>query len=190
MLCFTVGLTSAFRFNKNIQFWIFTNIWLYYLCMAIVIIISFSILCFYKYFQKYPSNYIILGIYTVCHSYLVASICTLYNEESVLISFGCTLGMFIALTFYACVTKTDFTILGGFISSIIMMILIFLILFSFVFSILNLAICCIMIGLLSIFIIWDTQMIIGGKHKAQMLSLDDYCIAAIIIYSDIISLFL
>jgi FtsH-binding integral membrane protein len=48
MLCFTVGLTSAFRFHKSIQFWIFSNIWLYYLCMAIVIIISFSILCFYK----------------------------------------------------------------------------------------------------------------------------------------------
>ena len=74
--------------------------------------------------------------------------------------------MFFALTFYACITKTDFTILGGFICSFTMMILIFLILFSFVFSILNLAICCIMIGLLSIYIVYDTQLIIGGKHKA------------------------
>ena len=158
--------------------------------MGITIFISFSILCFYKYFKKFPSNYIILSIYTICHSYLIASISTLYDEESILISFGCTLGMFFALSLYACFTKTDYTILGGFICSFIMMILLFLILFSFVFKILNLAICCIMISLLSVFIVYDTQIIIGGKHKAKRLSLNDYCIAAIIIYTDVLSLFL
>ena len=71
-----------------------------------------------------------------------------------------------------------------------MMVLLFLILFSFVISILNLAIICVMIGLLSLYIIWDTQLIVGGKHKADMITLDDYCIAAIILYSDIISLFM
>ena len=158
--------------------------------MAIVIFISFSIICFYKYFQSFPTNYIILAIYTLCHSYLIACISTLYDQQSVLLAFGCTLNMFLALTVYACFTKTDFTILGGFICCLLMMVLLFLILFSFVISILNLAIICVMIGLLSLYIIWDTQLIVGGKHKAEMITLDDYCIAAIILYSDIISLFL
>jgi FtsH-binding integral membrane protein len=47
-----------------------------------------------------------------------------------------------------------------------------------------------MISLLSVFIVYDTQIIIGGKHKAKRLSLNDYCIAAIIIYTDVLSLFL
>lgn len=46
------------------------------------------------------------------------------------------------------------------------------------------------IVLLSVYIVWDTQMIVGGKHKKYQLSLDDYVIAAMILYSDIITIFL
>jgi FtsH-binding integral membrane protein len=45
------------------------------------------------------------------------------------------------------------------------------------------------ICLLSVYIIWDTQMIIGGKKRYQF-SIDDYVIAAMILYSDIITIFL
>ena len=40
----------------------------------------------------------------------------------------------------------------------------------------------------SIYVIIDTQRMLGGKH--QSLSLDDYILGAIILYVDIISLFL
>lgn len=40
----------------------------------------------------------------------------------------------------------------------------------------------------SIYLIIDTQLILGGKHKS--LSLDDYVLGAVLIYIDIISLFL
>lgn len=40
----------------------------------------------------------------------------------------------------------------------------------------------------SIYIIIDTQRMLGGKH--QSLSLDDYILGAVILYVDIISLFL
>ena len=40
----------------------------------------------------------------------------------------------------------------------------------------------------SIYIIIDTQRMLGGKH--QSLTLDDYVLGAIILYVDIISLFL
>lgn len=44
--------------------------------------------------------------------------------------------------------------------------------------------------LFSGFIVLDTQMIVGGKHSKYSFSLDDYCMAAINLYLDIIQLFL
>jgi len=43
--------------------------------------------------------------------------------------------------------------------------------------------------LFTFFIVFDTQMIIGGNHKVQF-SIDDYCFAALNLYLDIINLFL
>lgn len=43
--------------------------------------------------------------------------------------------------------------------------------------------------LFSFYIVFDTQLIVGGKHKHGF-SIDDYAMAAICIYIDIIQLFL
>lgn len=44
--------------------------------------------------------------------------------------------------------------------------------------------------LFSMYIVYDVQLIVGGKHKQHQFSLDDYCFAALNIYLDIINLFL
>jgi len=102
--------------------------------------------------------------------------------------------MFVALTAYACFTKTDFTYLGGILCVATMMVVLFLIMFSWFMeknSIVYLILVCLMIILLSIWIIYDTQLIIGNKKKGYAeFSLDDFAIGALIIYSDIITLFL
>ena len=41
----------------------------------------------------------------------------------------------------------------------------------------------------SCFIVYDTQLIIGGKHRRKF-SIDDYVMAALMLYIDIIELFL
>merc|ERR1712244_171859 len=42
----------------------------------------------------------------------------------------------------------------------------------------------------SLFIIYDTQLIVGGTHKKHQFTVDDYVFAALNIYLDIINLFL
>jgi hypothetical protein len=70
-----------------------------------------------------------------------------------------------------------------------MMIIVFLLTFKFVLSIVGLAIVCIVIPFLGMWVIFDTLLILESNHKCG-LSLDDYCVAAIIIYSDIMTIFL
>jgi len=48
-----------------------------------------------------------------------------------------------------------------------------------------------MIGVISLYLIYDTQLICGGKHgRANQISMDDYIFAAIMLYLDILILFL
>merc|ERR1719343_1370915 len=42
--------------------------------------------------------------------------------------------------------------------------------------------------LFTFYIVYDTQLIIGGSHKVQF-SIDDYCFAALNLYLDVINLF-
>jgi hypothetical protein len=42
----------------------------------------------------------------------------------------------------------------------------------------------------SLFLVYDTQMIVGGDHKSYQFDMDDYVLAALVIYLDIINLFI
>lgn len=99
--------------------------------------------------------------------------------------------MVIVLTFYAFNTETDFTMCGGFllVASIVLMVAVLLNMFLHL-KWLHVMISVLTIVLYSVFLIYDTQLIVGGKHeRAAQLSVDDYIIGAIILYTDIIVLF-
>lgn len=100
--------------------------------------------------------------------------------------------MFTVLTAYAIFSKGDMTLKGGAMCSLANSLL-FLILFQFVFGggkFLHLLIAVVAVIIIGIFMVYDTQIIVGGKHKKFQLSPDDYAIGAIILYSDIIMMFL
>lgn len=44
--------------------------------------------------------------------------------------------------------------------------------------------------LFSFYIVYDTQLICGGKHSRHRFAVDEYCFAALNLYMDIINLFL
>jgi len=101
------------------------------------------------------------------------------------------MAMFVGLTILACFMRQSLTMFTGALCTLFMMILTLFIVNLFIqVKILYLCIIGLVIVLLSVFIVWDTQMIVGGRHKKYQLEMDDYVIGAMIIYSDIITLFL
>lgn len=161
--------------------------------MFVMIFTEIALICCRKMSRKVPTNYILLLIFTLCETYLVGNICSYYALSQpgiVQISGLGTAVITAACTLYAFTTKTDFTIMGGLIW-LLSFSLMFLIIFSWIFafnSFIYNAIIALCIFLMGIFLIYDTQLIVGkGKHK---LSLDDYVIGALIIYVDIITIFL
>ena len=125
----------------------------------------------------------------MCESYEVGFICSEYDPQTVLTAAIMTLGVTIALTLYAFTTKGDFTMYGGllFVAGFILLMVGFMMKFTNN-SYLNLAYSVFGVILYSIYLIYDTQLIAGGKK--YQLSLDDYIIGALMLYLDIILLFL
>jgi FtsH-binding integral membrane protein len=151
--------------------------------------------------KKFSTNVALMSVFTLAESYMVSYICAFYTKESVLLSAIATLSSTLGLTFYALTTKKDFTkkfhFFNGknssnlaFITSLMWIILsISLVnIFFLKSSLIVCAIAAIMAIIYSAYILIDTQLIMGGKNKE--LSLDDYILGAVILYVDIIQLFL
>ena len=162
------------------------------LLVALVVnfITMIAVFCCGNIAKRVPTNYILLSIFTFTEAYMVSGICTVYDPITVIMACAMTAAMTIALTIYACTTKTDITMYGGalFIAGCGLLLLC---IFGFFFQnlIFQVLICVACICLYGFYLIYDTQLIVGGDRSYQ-LSLDDYIIGAIIIYIDIIVLFL
>ena len=99
-----------------------------------------------------------------------------------------TAGIVIGLTFYAFRTKKDFTFCGGMMWVLGSAFIVFGLLMMFMGPTARLIYCLLGVILFGVYLIIDTQMVIGGRR--YMLSKDDYIFGAIILYLDIINLFL
>mmetsp|Transcript_10135 Transcript_10135/g.13803 ORF Transcript_10135/g.13803 Transcript_10135/m.13803 type:complete len:131 (-) Transcript_10135:97-489(-) len=121
---------------------------------------------------------------------MVTYICTFYSTGTVVAATVMTAGVTVALTVYALTTKADFTYMGGMLW-VLGMTIIMTSLFGFWFyysEVYNIFICGLLVIFYGLYLIYDVQLIAGGgRHK---LSMDDYIIGALIIYIDVINLFL
>lgn len=160
-------VTNSFGDSKKL---VLSMVWLYYFSVFMVIGTMCAIICKYQYFRKYPVNYISLAVYTVFHTYLVGACSSFYDPSTVLTAAICTMTMFIGLTTYAIFTKTDMTYLGGFLVTGGWMIFLFIIFMSFfrvpkiAYTIFIMIIVC----FLSLWIIYDTQLIVGGNKYNEL----------------------
>ena len=154
------------------------------------IIAQISIFCCRNVARKVPTNYIILTIFTVAFSFIVTWITAGYPVDIVLQAAAATALTTVALTIYAFKTDTDLTMMGGLIwiaSVALMMIILTFAIFSPA-TLYSPFLCGIIVCFYGFFLIYDTQLVAGGrKHQ---LDVDDYVIGAMIIYTDIIMLFL
>lgn len=113
-----------------------------------------------------------------------------FEVMEVLLAVGITAVVTLSLTIFAFQTKWDFTTMGGvlFVSVIVLMILgIFAIIFPsntlvLVYASLGALIFC-------IYLIYDIQLMMGGKHKYSI-SPEEYIFAALNLYVDIVNIFM
>lgn len=190
----TFGMVSLFMFVDTIKTYVQTNPFTLILAFVFSFIFLIVLICCRELARTKPINYIILSLFTLTEGYLLGTISSTYDTNSVMYALLITLCVTFGLTLFAMQTKIDFTGFGSYLLGA----LIAIIIFSIIASIMCTASTCYALDMIisgmgallfSIYIIKDTQSIIGGNHKYSFTE-DDYIFAAISLYLDIINLFL
>jgi FtsH-binding integral membrane protein len=91
---------SQFQNNNN---------WLFWVCFVGSIATIIPLACSSNLSKTVPANYLLLFAFNLFESYMVSFCCTLYTPESVVLAAAATLTSTLSLTFYAFITKRDFT---------------------------------------------------------------------------------
>jgi FtsH-binding integral membrane protein len=180
-------LFAALTAFDGIKMFLLGNLWLFYLSLIVSLFCGIGLICFPSLAREVPKNYILLGIWTFCEAYLVATVCSLYDFKIVMMAATLTAAITISLTIYAFTTKTDFTFMGGFLFCGVCL-LIFFGIFAMFFNFMHTVYCIIGVLFYSVYLIYDTQLVLGKFGNEY--EIDDYVIAAMMIYIDIIQIFL
>lgn len=161
--------------------------------------ISLICACCPEVMRRSPGNYIILAVFTLAESVLVGVACLHYTAGSVLFCVGLTALVVFGLTVYALRTNNDFTTAGPYLFTALLVLCgtgflmwavsAFGYQHSPLFGYMQVAYAAGGALLFSFFIIYDMQMVVGGNHKHEF-SIDDYAMAAMCLYIDILQLFL
>lgn len=188
-LLFTVFLCLIAKTNESFKNFLIENIGLFIFFLILNLVIMITLFCFQNVSKTVPYNYILLAIFTFSESWIVATLCAMTNPQIVLMAAVMTLGITVSLTLYAITTKTDFTIYGGLMYLLGMGLLLFGIFAFFTDNkLFHIIVCIISVIILGIYLIYDTQLIIGNRKHS--LDIDDYIIGALMLYVDIVTLFL
>mmetsp|Transcript_7427 Transcript_7427/g.18658 ORF Transcript_7427/g.18658 Transcript_7427/m.18658 type:complete len:244 (+) Transcript_7427:70-801(+) len=141
--------------------------------------------------RKHPTNLIILAGFTLLEAISVGFICAMYEAQSVLLCLGATAAVAGTLTAFAATTEQDVTGMGGLLQAGSLGL--------FAFGLVGLLLGAPMLQMLYAFfgavlvsahLVYDTQLVVGGKHQKKKFGLDDYALAALAIYMDLVRLFL
>jgi len=164
---------------------------LFWIALVISLVALISLACCPDVRRKTPHNFIFLGMFTLAEGFLLGCVTATYNANEVLMAVGVTAAVVFALTIFAFQTKIDFTAMGG----ALLAVLVVFILFGFIAAFfpqsrtLNLVYAAIGAIIFSMYIVYDTQIMVGGKHKYS-LSPEEYVFGALNLYLDIINLFM
>ena len=187
----TVGFVALFIFDDNVVSYVQANMWVFWTAFGMYILSAIAIICCGELRRKHPHGLILLAIVTISMSILVGVVATMYQPQSVMIAASLTAGATLGLSLYACFTKRDFTMFGGALVSLLLVMIMSSFLFMFIpmNNTINIVYGGIGAFIMCLFIVYDTQLMLGGKHK-YAISMDEYVFAALNLYLDIINLFL
>jgi FtsH-binding integral membrane protein len=194
LLLIQLGITFGFvvlaNEIKSIAIFILSHYYIYIL----MIIVPFIILIYFavkpEKARQVPINYILLFIFCLSEAYTLVRFTIYFQRRSIYFSMLLTLIAVLALTIYAYKTEKDFSMIGGTLFVILVTLIIgeIINILFFRLKILYVIFNLISLGLFSLYLIHDTQLIIG--NKTMKLSEDDYILAVINLYLDIIILFI
>ncbi|RMJ25402.1 BAX inhibitor family protein [Aspergillus sp. HF37] len=179
----TTVLSSISFFSDKYRLWIQSNFWL--MLVSVFGALGFMLVTYWKR-KSYPANLFFLSGFTLLEAYSISVVTSFYEARIVVQALVLTLGLFVALTLFACQTKYDFTSWMPYLMGSLW----FLILFGFMAAFfpmnskVELVYGAIAALIFSAYILVDTQLVMRHYHVEEEIA------AAISLYLDVLNLFL
>jgi len=135
--------------------------------------------------RSYPLNFLLLTIFTVLQAYTIGVVVSYVDIDIVLQAFIVTLGVFVSLTLFTLQSKMDFAGMGPFLMvALSQMMFLGLLQLFFHSPFLHVFYCFLGVSVFSGLIVYDTYLM------KKIFSPEDYIIAAVNLYMDVVNLFL
>lgn len=182
-LVLTTALSSFSFFSKSYRHWIQNNQWMMW--TSLFGAIGFMLLTYWKR-KSYPANLVFLAGFTALEAYSISVITSFYGNRVVLEALILTMGIFVALTLFACQSKYDFTSWMPYLFGALWVLIIFGFMAAFFphGKTIELVYGVVAALIFSGYILVDTQLIMRHYHVEEEIA------AAISLYLDVINLFL
>ncbi|ESO06711.1 hypothetical protein HELRODRAFT_64141 [Helobdella robusta] len=192
-LMVTMVFVVLFTFVPPIRYFANEHSWIMIIAAVTSFVFMFALTCFESLRRTYPWNVVLLTFF-VSASCMAGCSITFHSGDTVALAIGITTLVVFALTLFAFQTKIDFTVCNGVLFVAIIILMVFGIMCIFIMNrvrhiILHLVYASLGAFLFCLYIVMDTQMIIGGSHK-YAISPEEYVFAALTLYMDIINLFM
>ncbi|XP_055592025.1 protein lifeguard 1-like [Uranotaenia lowii] len=194
ILTIQLGLTFAviclFLFHAPTRKWFFERPELFWIALGISLVMIIALACCESVRRQVPLNFICLFVFTLAEALLLGTLCVRFSRDEVMMAVGITALICFALTLFAMQTKIDFTVMGGaLLIGLLCLLVIGLVGMFFPSKTLHVVYASLGAFLFSMYLIFDTQLMMGGSHRYSI-SPDEYIFAALSLYIDIINIFI
>ncbi|GFT27383.1 protein lifeguard 1 [Nephila pilipes] len=189
-LAITFGFITLFVYNDSVKLYAQEHTEMMFIALILVFVLMIAMACCDNMRRTFPLNFICLFSFTVVESFLLGVASSTYDADEVMWAAGICAFICLGLTVFAFQTKYDFTMMGGMLFVALLIFVIFGFLTIFLYSqVVRLIYACIGALIFSLYLVYDTQLLIGGHHKYSI-SPEEYIFAALNLYLDIINLFI
>ncbi|KAL4657229.1 protein lifeguard 1-like [Arapaima gigas] len=188
-LLITFSVVCIFTFSEVVQKAVQRNIWVYLSSYIVFMLVSLCLTFSSSFSRKHPWNLVALGVVTLSLSYMVGTVASYHDTTAVSIAMGSTLVISFTIVIFSVQTRVDFTICNG----ILLVLSVDLLMFGFfcIFfhsTALQVLYGCLGALLFATFLAVDCQLVMGREKYS--LNPEEYVFAALILYLDIITIFL
>ncbi|KAG9328499.1 hypothetical protein JZ751_013525 [Albula glossodonta] len=188
-LLVTFSVVCVFTFSGAVRDAVQGNIWVYISSYIIFIVVAVCLNFSSTLSRKHPWNLVALAVVTLSLSYMVGTAASYHSTTAVVIAMGATMVISFIIIIFSAQTRVDFTVCNGILLVLSVDLLMFGLLCCFYYTnVLQVVYGCLGALLYSLFLAVDCQLVMGRQTYA--LSPEEYVFASLILYLDIITIFL
>lgn len=189
-LAITTGFICLFLYEPKVKQYSIQHPEMFWIALVLTFILIIALACCESVRRSFPANFICLFLFTFFQSFLLGSAASRYDTDAVMIAVAICAVVCLGLTIFAFQTKFDFTICSGFLMVAVLVLICFgIVAIIFPGKVIQLIYASLGAIVFSMYLVVDTQLMIGGKHRYSI-SPEEYIFAALNIYLDIINIFM